>query len=134
MLWKYIGRYPKFGFIIIVGPTDKKQVQMNRMHSLICNHAPQWGVKSIWVLIFMHLWSYVIFYEKSRISLRKHQILGITLQNYKFIKLQILNVLGKIVCPYQTVHVFYCFNWEIWVVVSSMHNVTSNHFSPCIYF
>ena len=47
MLWKYIGRYPKFGFIIIVGPTDKKQVQMNRMHSLICNHAPQWDVKSI---------------------------------------------------------------------------------------
>ena len=24
MLWKYISRYPKFGFIIIVGPTDKK--------------------------------------------------------------------------------------------------------------
>ena len=55
-------------------------------------------------------------------------------QNCKFMKLRIQNVLGHIVYPYQTVYVFYYFNWEIWVVVSSMHNVTSNHFSPCIYF
>ena len=52
--------------LLYVGPTDKKQVQMNRMHSLICNHAPQWGVKSMYLSSHFHAFMIIcdFFYEK----------------------------------------------------------------------
>mgnify|MGYP001471781830 FL=1 len=71
MLWKYIGRYPKFGFIIIVGPTDKK-TSANEQNALTdLQSCSTMGFKKYLSSLF-HVFLIIcdFFYEKKRFSLR----------------------------------------------------------------